>query len=203
MTYSFADLAKINVNDHVEKKGGLTYLSWVWAVDQLFRIDPQANWEIQFFDGKPYSSCGEFAMVFIKLHACGVTRQAFLPVMDHRNKAIPNPNSFEINTALQRCLVKAIAHLGLGLYIYAGEDLPPDSSESESSPPPAISEPATVGSDDLQTIRMLLAATGVKPEQICKKYQIKKLEHLPISKVTETVDRLQEILSQEVEKETN
>jgi len=59
VTYSFADMASINVNDHVEKKGGLSYLSWVWAVDQLFRLDPQATWEIQFFDGRPYSQCGE------------------------------------------------------------------------------------------------------------------------------------------------
>jgi len=133
-------------------------------------------------------------MVFIKLHACGVTRQAFLPVMDHRNKPIPNPDSFAINSALQRCLVKAIAHLGIGLYICAGEDLPPDSVDPNATNP---MEPTTIGADDLKTIKMLLGATGVTEEQICTKYKVKKLQHLPIEKVPECVSRLQEILSTE------
>lgn len=195
MTYDYAALAAINVNDHVEKKGGLSYLSWVWAVDQLFRVDPSATWEIQFFDGKPYSSCGEYAMVFCKLNACGVTRMAFLPVMDHRNKPIANPDSFQINSALQRCLTKAIAHLGIGLYIYAGEDLPPGDE------PPAEKKTkqsqSSASADDLSSIRLLMAAAGITEEQITKKLGIESLELLPSAKVREVVARLQEIISME------
>lgn len=202
MDYNFADLASLNVNEHVEQKGQLSYLSWVWAVDKLFRLDPQATWEVQFFDGRPYSQVGETAMVFVKLHALGVTRLAFLPVMDNRNRPIPNPDSFSVNTALMRCLTKAIALLGIGLYIYAGEDLPPDSPESKDAAPAAPKETApaeSIGAEDLKTIRMLLSATGVTEAQICAKYQIKNIKNLPPEKVVECVKRLQEILSKETE----
>lgn len=117
----FVRLASINVNDRIEKKNGLSYLSWAWALDQLMRADPEAIWE--YLEPKTY---GQTMMVFCTVHAFGKSRTAFLPVMDHRNKPIPNPDAFQVNTAMQRCFVKAIALHGLGLYIYAGEDLPPD-----------------------------------------------------------------------------
>lgn len=116
----FAELAKINVNDRVEKKGKLSYLSWAWAVDQLLRLDDTANWCYP----EP-QQWGETWMVFCQVTAFGKTRQAQLPVMDHHNKAIKNPDAFAVNTAMQRCLAKAISLHGIGLYIYAGEDLPP------------------------------------------------------------------------------
>lgn len=116
---NFENLAAINVSDKIEKKNGLSYLSWAWAVDQLMRADPDANWE--------YPEPRMFAdtmMVFCRVTAFGKTMQSHLPVMDHRNRPIANPDAFAVNTAMQRCLVKAIALHGLGLYIYAGEDLP-------------------------------------------------------------------------------
>jgi hypothetical protein len=125
-TNRFVELAAVNVNEHVERKQNLSYLSWAWAVDQLLRRDPDATWQyhspgamlpyIQFPDGT--------AMVSCTVTAFGKERNSMLPVMDHRNKAIANPDAFQVNTAMQRCLVKAIALHGLGLYIYAGEDLP-------------------------------------------------------------------------------
>lgn len=115
----FADLAEINVNKYTEKKGNLTYLSWAWAVDQLMRHDPAATWVY----GEP-QRWNDTVMVFCTVTAFGKAMTCQLPVMDHRNKAIPNPDAFAVNTAMQRCLVKAIALHGLGLYIYAGEDLP-------------------------------------------------------------------------------
>ena len=121
----FEKLASINVNDRIEKKGNLSYLSWAWAVDQLLRQDPQAVWEY-----KEPARWGETVMVFCAVTAFGVTRTAQLPVMDHRNKAISNPDAFQVNTAMQRALAKAIALHGLGLYIYAGEDLPNDIDNS-------------------------------------------------------------------------
>lgn len=141
---TFATLRKVNVNDFIEKKNNLSYLSWAWAVDQLLQHDPSASWEYQF--GKelvtgqgedpvlvdvPYIRIGTTAMVFCTVKAFGVSRTAQLPVMDHRNKPIPNPDSFQVNTAMQRCLAKAIALHGLGLYIYAGEDIPQEDAKPE------------------------------------------------------------------------
>lgn len=117
---SFVTLSAINVNDKIEKKNGLSYLSWAWAVDQLFRADANAYWEY----GPPTTFGSDTMMVHCTVTAFGKARTAHLPVMDYKNKAIPLPNAFEVNTAMQRCLVKAIALHGLGLYIYAGEDIP-------------------------------------------------------------------------------
>ena len=116
---NYERLASINVNDKIEKKNGLSYLSWAWAVDQLLRADPNAQW----FYGDP-RMFGDTMMVFCTVEAFGKRMTSQLPVMDHRNKAIPNPDAFQVNTAMQRCLAKAIALHGLGLYIYAGEDVP-------------------------------------------------------------------------------
>lgn len=118
---NFSELAKINVNEHTEKKGNLTYLSWAWAVAELLKLDPEANWT--YAEPKQY---GDTMMVFCSVTAFGRTRTSQLPVMDNRNKAIPSPDAMQVNTAMQRALAKAIALHGLGLYIYAGEDLPED-----------------------------------------------------------------------------
>jgi hypothetical protein len=134
----FAELAKINVNPHTEKKNGLTYLSWAWAVDQLLRQCPEALWEYTFFEGKPFCRIGETCMVFCEVTAFGITRTAQLPVMDHRNKAIPNPDAFQVNVAMQRCLAKAIALHGIGLYIYAGEDLPEGEAPANKKEEPVV-----------------------------------------------------------------
>ena len=124
MTVTYKELCKINVNEHTEKKGNLTYLSWAWAVDQLLSNDPTATWEY----GEPVKF-GDTMMVFCQVTAFGKSMTAQLPVMDYKNKAIPNPDAMAVNTAMQRCLAKAIALHGIGLYIYAGEDLPDDSNK--------------------------------------------------------------------------
>jgi len=115
----YTELRKINVNDYIERKNGLAYLSWSWAVDQLLQLDEGASWE--YAEPRAF---GETMMVFCTVHAFGKSRTAQLPVMDFRNKAIHNPDAFSVNTAMQRCLAKAISLHGLGMYIYAGEDLP-------------------------------------------------------------------------------
>lgn len=119
MAVTYKELSKINVNEHTEKKGNLTYLSWAWAVDQLLSKDPTATWSY----GEPVSF-SDTLMVFCHVSAFGKTMAAQLPVMDYKNNAIINPNAMDVNTAMQRCLAKAIALHGIGLYIYAGEDLP-------------------------------------------------------------------------------
>ena len=116
---NFNELRKIKVNEHIEKKNGLSYLSWAWAVDTLLQNDPTATWT--YDEPKAF---GETLMVFCTVTAFGKSMTAQLPVMDYRNKAIPNPDAMSVNTAMQRCLAKAIALHGIGLYIYAGEDLP-------------------------------------------------------------------------------
>ena len=117
---AFERLAALNVNDHIEKKNGLSYLSWAWAWDQLLRQDATAS----YVYSEPKVFGGDTLMVYCTVTAFGISRTSHLPVMDHRNKPIPSPDAFAVNTAMQRCLVKAIALHGLGLYIYAGEDLP-------------------------------------------------------------------------------
>ncbi len=119
LAMQYKDLRQINVSQHIEKKNGLSYLSWSWALDQLLQLDDSATWE--YLEPKRF---GESMMVFCKVTAFGKSRTAQLPVMDFRNQAIPNPNAYQVNTAMQRCLAKAISLHGIGLYIYAGEDLP-------------------------------------------------------------------------------
>lgn len=121
MTHDYNTLRKVIVNDHVEKKGNLSYLSWAWAVDYLMRYDPTATWE--FPEPKYY---GETVMVFCNVTAFGKTMRMHLPVMDNRNNAISNPDARKISDGQMRCLAKCIATFGIGLYIYAGEDLPQD-----------------------------------------------------------------------------
>ena len=120
---SYLELRKINVNEHTEKKGKFTYLSWAWAVDQLLQADPMATWDYQ-----PPMAFGDTLMVFCSVTAFGKTMTAQLPVLNAQNKAIANPDAFAVNTAMQRCLAKAIALHGIGLYIYAGEDIPNEES---------------------------------------------------------------------------
>ena len=120
----FLELSKINVNEHVEKKNGLTYLSWAWAVDQLFRHDHDANWVFN----EPVMF-GETMMVSCTVTAFGKPITMHLPVMDHRNQAVKNPDAFAVNKNMMRCLVKAIACHAIGLYIYAGEDIPEGAKE--------------------------------------------------------------------------
>lgn len=121
---TYPEIAAINVNDRIERKNNLSYLSWAWAVDQLLRLDSTATWEYR----EPVRF-GETMMVFCTVHAFGKSMTSQLPVMDHRNKAIPNPDAFAVNTAMQRCLAKAIALHGLGLYVFAGEDVPPSEDD--------------------------------------------------------------------------
>lgn len=116
---NYSEIRKVNVNEHIEQKNGLNYLSWAWAVDQLLQLDSAATWSY----GEPVRF-GETLMVFCTVKAFGKEMTAQLPVMDYRNKAIANPDAMSVNTAMQRCLAKAIALHGLGLYIYTGEDIP-------------------------------------------------------------------------------
>lgn len=146
-------LSAINVNEYVEKKNNLTYLSWAWAWDQFIRVCPNATYQIKWFEEKPYLYDDKLGyMVFTSINdGNGNTKFMWLPVMDGANKAmkdhpykyqVKNWNTgqmiekvceaatmFDINKTLMRCLTKNIAMFGLGLYIYSGEDVPREEKE--------------------------------------------------------------------------
>ena len=127
----FEDLYKVNVSDKTEKKGNLTYLSWCWAWAEFKKVYPDANYEVKKFNGLPYVHDEKTGyMVYTSVTAEGLTYEMWLPVMDARNKTLKNAEMFDINKTIMRCLTKNLAMFGLGLYIYAGEDLPEDEQKA-------------------------------------------------------------------------
>lgn len=130
---SIEKLLQTNVNEHVEKKNNLSYLSWAWAWAEALKADKEASYRIVTFDehgenGRcrtvPYMNINGTAMVMVEVTMFGKPMICQLPVMDYKNKAIVEPDAFAVNTAIMRCMTKALSLHGLGLYIYAGEDLP-------------------------------------------------------------------------------
>jgi hypothetical protein len=129
-----------NVNENTEKKNGLTYLSWAWAWAEALKVDPDATYRVEMFGDKCYMDINGTAMVFVTVTLFGKPMMCQLPVMDSYNKSITvegtttvnkygkeittKLDSFNVNTAIMRCMTKALSLHGLGLYIYAGEDLP-------------------------------------------------------------------------------
>jgi len=120
-----------NVNEHTEKKANLTYLSWAWAWAEALKADPKATYRVEIFNDKCYMDINGTAMVFVTVPMFSKPMTCQLPVMDYRNKAIPNPDAFAVNTAIMRCMTKALGLHGLGLYIYAGQDIPDGESGSD------------------------------------------------------------------------
>ena len=132
----FKKLNSINVNDKTEKKGNLTYLSWAWAWGEVKKLFPDTTYTIyENADGLNYHTDGKTCWVKTGVTINGLEHIEYLPVMDFKNKSLPlaEVTSFDVNKAIQRSLTKALARHGLGLYIYAGEDLPEDSTETNPS----------------------------------------------------------------------
>lgn len=138
----FTELNAINVSDKTEKKNGLTYLSWAWAWGELKKLHPDATYTVyENKDGWLYHTDGRTCWVKTGVTVNGIENIEYLPVMDFRNNSIPadKVTSYDVNKAVQRSLTKAVARHGLGLYIYAGEDLPegedkPQEKQTEKSP---------------------------------------------------------------------
>ena len=145
------ELLKLNVNEHIEKKVNLSYLSWAWAWAEALKADPQASFTVQMFGDKCYMEINGTAMVWVTATMFGKPMVCQLPVMDNTNKPITiegtttvnkygkeittKLDSFNVNTAIMRCMTKALSLHGLGLYIYAGDDLPQgDEPESTIDP---------------------------------------------------------------------
>ena len=130
----FITLNEIDVSKKTEKKNGLTYLSWAWAWGELKKIHPDATYTIyETPEGCFYFTDGRTCWVKTGVTVNGIEHIEYLPVMDYRNKSIPKDQvtSFDVNKTIQRSLTKAVARHGLGLYIYAGEDLPGTKEEEE------------------------------------------------------------------------
>ena len=137
-----SDLQTVNISDLLEKKGNLSYLSWAHAWGEALKIDPAATFEVHSFDRgdgvkQAYMDVNGTALVWVTVTMNGKPMTCQLPVMNHKNEAITNPNAFAVNTAMMRCMVKAIALHGLGLYVYKGEDLP-DEQEEKPAPKPKV-----------------------------------------------------------------
>lgn len=158
----FSALNGINVNDKVEQKNGLSYLSWAWAWGELKKRHPDATYTIyENRDGWMYHTDGNTCWVKTGVTVGGIEHIEYLPVMDYKNRSIPlsSVTSFDVNKAIQRSLTKAVARHGLGLYIYAGEDLPEDDKDPQTRPQ---TEP--IDQIHIITIRQLLKQAG-KSEQ--------------------------------------
>jgi hypothetical protein len=155
---TFAVLNPINCNDKTEKKNGLTYLSWAWAWGIAKTYFPDANYTIyENADGWNYHTDGRTCWVKTGVTIGGQEHIEYLPVMDTRNRSIPfeQVTSFDVNKAIQRSLTKALARHGLGLYIYAGEDLPDaadDEARAEAKPAPKKAARKPLTDDQYWTI---------------------------------------------------
>lgn len=137
----FAQLNNINVNGKTEQKNGLTYLSWAWAWGEVKKLFPDATYTIyENQNGWCYHTDGKTCWVKTGVTVNGIEHIEYLPVMDFKNRSIPadQVTSFDVNKAIQRSLTKAVARHGLGLYIYAGEDLPEE--EKANAPKTVCSE---------------------------------------------------------------
>lgn len=196
----FKKLNALNVNDKVEQKSNgsvkLSYLSWAWAWGELVKVYPDAVYEIERFDGKPYFYDENLGyMVFTKLTIENITHEMWLPVMDGSNKAMKKDSykyttkygektvepasMFDINKTIMRCLVKNIAMFGLGLYIYAGEDLPENVSEKTE----VKSEPKKITPEQIAKLEKL----GVDFNLLCVYYQIEDIKDLPFEKAEQAI----------------
>lgn len=145
---TFATLRAINVKEHVEKKNRLDYLSWAYAWDYVMNNYPDSNYEVhENRDGWNYFSDGRTCWVKVSVTIQGVARTMTLPVMDNHNFSIPfeKVTSFDVNKAIMRCLTKCIALHGLGLAVYAGEDLPDETTDD--APKTGKNAPRTNGND--------------------------------------------------------
>ena len=188
----FTKLSGIDVSRHVEQKGQFGYLSWPFAVSQLRQFDPTATWEVKRFEGLPYLTCDLGVFVEVAVTVQGVTLSQIHPVLDAKNRPILAPTSFDINTSIQRCLVKAIALHGLGLSIYAGEDLPiGDGGEDGGRLPEKVtpmperkardngfSRSDSVTPAQVNYIRRLINETGTELQKVLDFCGVEKLEDI-------------------------
>ena len=176
----FIELNKIDVNDKIEKKNGLSYLSWAYAWGELKKRFPNATYKI-YENTLPtgyvvnYFTDGKTSYVKTSVTVNDIEHIEELPVMDYRNKSIPLEamTSFDVNKAIQRSLTKAVARHGLGLYIYAGEDLPEQEQKEEApkkaEPKPNVDNVEFATKEQIEMLKALGYKGSKKPETMTVK----------------------------------
>ncbi len=198
----FKTLYETNVNDQIERKGSFAYLSWPYAIAQLRLADPTATWEVKrFADDLPYQKTELGVFVEVSVTVQGITLSQIHPVLDSKNRPLMEPSAFDINTSIQRCLVKAVALHGLGLYIYAGEDLPQGENTGEAARPVTTLKPnrpapqsdvALLTDKQLGYIKKLVAETKTDVPQLLAFFQFDSLEQIPKSEVNRVIRLLEQ-----------
>lgn len=175
----FAQLNAVDVSKDLAKKGHYSYLSWSDAVKHLREFDPTAIWEVKRFNGLPYlqTELGFFVEVAVTVQ--GVTLSQIHPVLNARNQPILAPSCFDVNSSIQRCLVKAIALHGLGLSVYTGEDVP-DASE------------VTGLNEEQQThIKKLLGENNGDPNKLLTFFHVQSLADIPAAEYERVLRSIQ------------
>lgn len=182
----FERLFEINVNDRVEKKNGLSYLSWAYAWAEAKKRYPSANYKVyESENGCIYFTDGRTCWVKTGVIIENLEHIEYLPVMDYKNKSILHENitSFDVNKAIQRSLTKALARHGLGLYIYAGEDLPEIEVEKISAKDAKILQSTVKSFDDSDKLYSAILA----------RYNVKSFKDLTLKNRLEILEGLQEM----------
>lgn len=218
----FETLNAINVSGKTEKKNGLTFLSWAYAWAEVKKLYPDAQYKVYERDTQygpvNYFTDGKTCWVKVGVTIEGLEHVEMLPVMNFKNQSIPldKVTSCDVNKGIQRAITKAISRHGLGLYVYAGEDLP----ECESQAQPVVVKPvekataqavqpaqAPVKKDTrpvtdqmISFIRDSIKERGLKEEFICKSYKIGKLEDLQVYQakhICKNLDKLKQMFDNE------
>lgn len=197
---SFVRLSNINVTNHVEKKGNFCYLSWPFAVSELRKADPLASWAVVRFNGLPYLATETGYYVEVAVTVEGVTLSQVHPVLNGQNKPIQNPTAFDINTSIQRALVKGIALHGLGLSVYAGEDLAnldqplakeKPASRQAAKPTPLRPVNTTIDSTQQNRINELIKETGADLNRLLDYFSVESLAQIQSNQYDRVIRSLQ------------
>ena len=219
----FEELNAINVNDKTEKKKSgsteLTYLSWTWAWAEVKKRYPDAHYEIMMHDGLPYvydENTGY--MVFTTVTIDGISHMMWLPVMDGANKAMKSKpytystkyngektveaaTMFDVNKTIMRCLVKNLAMFGLGLYIYAGEDLPENEAEEQTTAQEiAKKKLEKIDAGQIEELKKTLSENGIDEAFVLSLYKLKDLSDVTNQKLENINSHLADIKKKQEEK---
>lgn len=219
----FEELNAINVNDKTEKKKSgsteLTYLSWTWAWAEVKKRYPDAHYEIMMHDGLPYvydENTGY--MVFTTVTIDGISHMMWLPVMDGANRAMKSKpytystkyngektveaaTMFDVNKTIMRCLVKNLAMFGLGLYIYAGEDLPEtEAEEQKTAQEVAKKKLEKIDAGQIEELKKTLSENGIYEAFVLSLYKLKDLSEVTNQKLENINSHLADIKKKQEEK---
>lgn len=192
----FAELNAINVSGKTEKKNGLTYLSWAWAWGELKKLHPDATYTIyEDAEGRFYHTDGRTCWVKTGVTVEGIEHIEYLPVMDLRNRSIPANavTSFDVNKAIQRSLTKAVARHGLGLYIYAGEDLPEEDTTADIPDMEEVKTPEHPNAEQVYQMIHLATSAGMTAKKLETAYQVDSLGELTMAQYEQAMKRLRQL----------